>query len=215
MMSDFKEAPLPLRTRDPDDVFTDCVTICPECSSAIEILTINEENSIIEYRCIKENKNYIMSIKEYIEKINKCTIKNRDEVTDKCKDHNMKYICYCFDCNCHLCNECLKTRTHINHRKSNIIEIKPMEIDIVKEVINDYRLKLENIKLEKKTKIMEIEKLLNNEKEREKKKLEKDNILNEEKENEEIEENNKKYLNDIEEIRKKYEREIELRKKKI
>ena len=190
--------------------------MCPNCLSVIEILTINEENSIIEYRCIKENKNYIMSIKEYIEKTNKCKIKNMDEVVDKCKDHNMKYICYCFDCNCHLCNECLKTRTHINHRKSNIIEIKPMEeeIDIVKEVINDYRLKLENIKIEKKNKTMEIEKLLNNEKEREKKKLEKDNILNKEKENEELEENNKKYLIDIEEIRNKYERELQLRKEK-
>ena len=138
-MSDFKEAPLPLRTKDPDDISKNSLTVCPNCLSVIEILTINEENSIIEYRCIKENKNYIMSIKEYIEKIKKCTIKNMNEVGDRCKDHKMKYICYCFDCNCHLCNECLKTRIHINHRKSNIIEIKPMEeeIDVVKDVIND------------------------------------------------------------------------------
>ena len=215
-MSDIKEAPLPLRTRNLDDEFNNSLTICPECLSAIEILTINEENSIIEYRCIKENKNYIMLIKEYIEKINKCKIKNIDEVSDRCKIHKTKYICYCFDCNCHLCNECLKTRIHINHRKSNIIEIKPMEeeIDIVKDVINDYRLKLEKIKLEKKNKIIEVEKLLNNEKEKEKKILEKEDILNKEKENEELEENNKKYLYDIEEIRKKYEREMELRKEK-
>ena len=176
MMSDFKEAPLPFRTRNPDDIFTDGVTVCPECSSAIEILTINEENSIIEYKCTKENKNYIIPIKEYIKKINKCKIKNIDEVSDKCKTHKAKYICYCFDCNCHLCNECLKTRIHINHRKSNIIEIKPMEeeIDIVKDVINDYRLKLENAKIEKKNKTIEMEKLLNNEKEKEKKILEKE-----------------------------------------
>ena len=197
-MSDFKEAPLPLKTKDPDDIFNNSLTICPNCLSVIEILTINEENSVIEYRCIKEKKNYIMSIKEYIEKINKCTMKNIDEVTDKCKDHRMKNICYCFDCNRHLCNECLKTRIHINHRKSNIVEIKPMEeeIDIVKDVINDYRLKLEKIKLEKKNKTIEVEKLLNNEKEKEKKILEKEDILNKEKENEELEENNKKYLYD-------------------
>ena len=110
-----------------DNVFNNRLTICPECLSAVEILTINEEKSLIEYRCIKENKNYNVSIKEYIEKINKCKIENMDEVEDKCKEHNTNYICYCFDCNCHLCNECLKTRNHIKHRKCNIIEVKPME----------------------------------------------------------------------------------------
>ena len=104
-MRDIKEEALPFRTRDSDDELSNNLTICPECLSTIEILSINEEKSILQYRCIKENKNYIISIKEYIEKIKKCTIKNMDEIRDKCKEHKMKYICYCFDCNCHLCNE--------------------------------------------------------------------------------------------------------------
>ena len=194
-MSDHREISLPL-TKEPDDIFNSCVTVCPECSSAIEIIAINEENSIIEYRCIKENKNYILSIKEYIEKIHKCKIINVDEIADRCKIHKIKYICYCFDCNCHLCNECLKTRIHVYHRKSNIIEIKPIEeeIDVVKDVINDYKLKLEDMKMEKKNKTIELGKILNNEREKEKKKFQKEDILNEEQESEELKESNKKYL---------------------
>ena len=40
--------------------------ICHQCSSSIEILSINEDNNSIEFRCTKENKNYIMPIKEYL-----------------------------------------------------------------------------------------------------------------------------------------------------
>ena len=63
------------------------VIICPECSSNIEIISINEENNIIEYRCIKENKNYIISIKEYLEKIKLNKEKNIEKLKDRCKKH--------------------------------------------------------------------------------------------------------------------------------
>ena len=120
--------------------------ICPECSSSIEIKLINEQNNIIEFRCIKENKNYIMPIKEYLEKIKEYKEKNINDLKDKCEIHkNNNYVSYCYECNCHLCDECLKTRIHINHKKSNIIEIKQIEeeINIIKEVIDDYNKKLE------------------------------------------------------------------------
>ena len=41
----------------------------------------------------------------------------------------------------HLCEECLKSRKHINHKKSNMIEIQPIkkELYIIDEVINDYK----------------------------------------------------------------------------
>ena len=63
------------------------------------------------------------------------------------------YVSYCLDCKCHLCVECLKTRVYINHRKSNMIEIQPRkeEIELIKEVINNYKNEkknLENIKKE-------------------------------------------------------------------
>lgn len=54
---------------------------------------------------------------------------------DKCKIHsNNNYLSYCFDCNKHLCKECLITREHFYHNKNSIIEIKPVqqELDIIK-----------------------------------------------------------------------------------
>ena len=110
-----------------EEFINEYLTICPECSSLIEILSINEDNNIIEYRCLKEDKIYIKSIRDYLEKIKENKQKNINELKDICKNHeNQKYVSYCFDCKCHLCEECLKKRNHINHRKNNIIEIKPM-----------------------------------------------------------------------------------------
>ena len=151
--------------------------IFPECSSAIEILSINDNNNIIEFRCLKENKKYTISIKEYLEQIKKNNNKNINELEDICKKHNKdKYICYCFDCNCHLCNECLKTRNHITHRESNIVEIKPIEkeLNIVEEIIEDYKMRLEKLRNDKIEKEKENEILLNKEKEIEIKKLRKE-----------------------------------------
>ena len=131
---------------------------CTECSSIIEILSINEENSIIEFQCLNKDNPHekkIMPLKEYLEKMDK--YKQKGMHNDICNIHNKnnKYVSYCFDCKCHLCNECLKSRTHINHNKNNIIEIKPIqeELDIIKEVIKYYNIKLENLKCEKKLKL--------------------------------------------------------------
>ncbi len=76
---------------------------CTECSSLIDIISINEDNNIIEYKCLnKENSHgkIIMTIKEYLTKIEK--FKNRETNNDICKIHNnKKYVSYCFDCNIH------------------------------------------------------------------------------------------------------------------
>ena len=87
--------------------------------------------------------------------------KNINDLKDKCEKHkNNNYISYCYECNCHLCEECLKTRIHINHKKSNIIEIKPIEeeINIIKEVIKNYNTELKKLKnkKEKENKDLEI-----------------------------------------------------------
>ena len=198
-----------------NNINNEYLTICPECSSSIEILSINEQNNVIEFRCIKNNKNYIMTIKEYLEKIKEYKEKNINNLKDTCQIHNdNKYVSYCFECNCHLCDECLKTRIHINHKKSNIIEISPIkeEINIIKEVIKDYEMRLENKKNEKTTKTKEINDKLNNENNIEKYKLEKIININKEKEKEELEINND--ISDIEEIKRKYENEIRIRRKK-
>ena len=103
---------------------------CPDCCSLIEILSLNEENQILEYKCTKNNhnKNKIL-ISEYLEIIEKNNkLKNTNEFKDQCEIHKNNYFTsYCFNCKNHLCNECLKNGTHINHKKNNIIEIKPID----------------------------------------------------------------------------------------
>ena len=193
---------------------------CPECPSLIEILSIDEENNNIEYNCI--NKRYfhgknIISIKEYLSKMRKFSSEKIN--TDLChihssKNNNNEYVSYCFDCNCHLCNECLKTRTHINHIKNNIIEIKPMkeELKIIEEVIKDYKINLDKLKKEKYTEDKIIENEVNKTKIIEEEKYEKIMQQNKKKEKEEMWLNKKQYMNDIETIKKKYEEEIKIKK---
>ena len=200
-----------------EESIKELLPICPECSSPIEIVAINDNNNTIEYRCLKDKKQYIMAIKQYFDKLENNKKIGINEVNDKCKNHKKEnYVCYCFDCNCHLCNECLKTREHIGHKKSNIIEIKPIkeELNIVEKVIEDYELRLEKIRIEKFNREKENEELSNKEKKIEKEKLNKEIKKNKKKEEKELEINNNNYLNDIEEIKREYENKIKLRKMK-
>ena len=126
---------------------------CTECSSLIELLSINEDKNIIEFKCINKECGVkkTMPINEYFEKMKKHNQKYVNE--DTCRKHSSnKYLSYCFNCNCHLCEECLETREHVGHNKNNIIEIKPRkeELKIIDEVIKDYKIKIENLNNEKK-----------------------------------------------------------------
>ena len=193
---------------------------CSKCSSLIEIISIDEKQSIIEFRCLNKgkvhnNNNIKMPLKEYLETMKKY---NKNEINnDECEIHKSKYLSYCFNCNCHLCKECLKTRKHLNHNKNNIIEIKPIneELNIIKEVINDYENRIENLSKEKQNKISELNKILKHNKYIEKQKN-KINLLNNEKRKiDELKLNKDKYIENINEIIKKYKREIYLRKNKF
>ena len=80
---------------------------CSECSSMIEIISINEENNTKEFNCLNQNnnhsKNNIISLNEYLNKMKKY---NNSKINkDECEIHKNKYISFCFDCNCHLCKE--------------------------------------------------------------------------------------------------------------
>ena len=122
---------------------------CSECSSLIEISSINEEENIIEFKCLNNNDHNIkrMPINDYIENMNKHKKKCINE--DICMEHSShksnKYISFCFECNRHLCKECLGTRDHINHNKNNILEVKPIkeELNIIEEIIKYYKIKFE------------------------------------------------------------------------
>ena len=138
---------------------------CIECSSSIEIISIKD--NYIEYKCINNNHERKILIKEYIEKMKKynnknnnndeCNIHNNNN-NDECNIHNNKYECYCIECNKHLCNECLKLREHIGHNKINIIEIKPneKEINIMKNIIKYYDNKINELEIEKYNKTKDI-----------------------------------------------------------
>ena len=139
---------------------------------------------------------------------------------DICKEHisckNNKFVSFCFDCNCHLCEECLKSRAHICHNKNNIIEIKPIkeELNIVEEVIKYYKNKIEKLKNEKINKIKELDNYLDLEKINEDKKIKNKIEINKKSQAKELKLNHDKYISDIEAIKKRYEKEIKDRENK-
>ena len=209
-------------SKEKQDLINELIPVCPKCLSDIEIISIDEikENEEIshtmKYRCLKENIINNISFKEYIQSIKEKKEKNIDILKDKCEKHqSKKFISYCFDCKGHLCEDCLKTGIHLKHVKNNIIEVKPLEeeLDVVKEVINNYKLRLEKINKEKENKEKEYKELIDKDKKNMEKKL--DNIKEKNKINENIElDNNKrKYILDIDNLKKEFENKIRERKK--
>ena len=189
---------------------------CTECPSLIEIISINENNNILEFKCLNKNNihnndNIIISIKDYL----RLMLKYKNEnLKDLCEIHkNNNYICYCYKCEKQLCKLCLKTKTHMNHKKKIIFELQPdeIELNIVKSKLEEFEKIINKFKIEKQKKIKELNKL-NNYKKNENKIIgdiiEKDKI-NKEKE---LKSNDDKYFNDIKEIKKRFEKEIILRK---
>ena len=123
-----------------------CLYNCSECSSNIEIISLDENN--IEFIC--NNKHNIkIEIKEYLNKMKQYNkIKLND---DKCDVHKKEYLSYCFDCNNHLCKDCLKTGNHKYHYKINIIEILPEDeiLDKIRSLIQKNIIKINKLKKDK------------------------------------------------------------------
>ena len=121
---------------------------CSECSSSVEILSINEKESNIEFKCINNNHKIKMLIKDYLDKMKK--FNNKDLNNDVCKIHNKKYEYYCIDCYEHLCKECLKLKKHINHNKNIILEVQPNEqqLNIINNMIKYYEDNIANLERE-------------------------------------------------------------------
>ena len=180
---------------------------CTECSSIIEILSINENNNIIEFQCLNTHSKKEMRIKEYLEKMN--FYRNKKVNEDICKIHNIdnnKFISYCFDCNLQLCKECLNSKNHINHFKNNIFEIQPniTELEIIKEIIEEYKNEINKLKNEKLYKNNELENYKINEKKIYDEKLRRNKIKKEK----ELKINKDKYFSEIKEIKKVYDGKI-------
>ena len=93
--------PIPKCAEQKNNEIKEYFIICPECSSSIEIILINEQINVIGFRCIKENKNYIMPIKEYLEKIKEYKDKN---INDNYIHNNNLHNYYFYEFHIYLLN---------------------------------------------------------------------------------------------------------------
>ena len=190
---------------------------CTECPSLIEIISLPQDNTFIKFKCLNKDNSHeqSLSIKDYLIKMKKHHNKQLND--DICKVHTNKtekYICYCFKCKNHLCRECLKSRTHLIHNKSNIIEIQPIqeELNIMNEIINVYKNKVEKLKMKKMIFNQNLEKSLNDKKFQLKKKFDEKTQINNKNRNRDLKLNNEKFTLEIEIIKRKYEEEIRIKK---
>ena len=185
---------------------------CSECSSPIEISSINEIQ--IEFKCLNNNHIKKISIKEYLNQMK--AFNNINNNNDMCFIHNNKYECYCLDCNINLCKECLKSSNHINHNLKYIKVIEPekKELNIIENIITYYAEKIEKLEKEKLVKTKE----LNNKLKKYKNKLKKRRKLKIKKNKNNMETEMKlkynEYILNINNIRNKYENELKINKNK-
>ena len=213
--NDSKDAPPPDHINHSNDFL-----ICPECFSSLEIISIDEDNNFLEFKCSKNNhENNKISITQFLKRTKKNDNLNYLNIfKDQCEIHkNNNYTCYCFVCKNHLCDECLQSGIHINHTKNNLIEIKPreQELKIISEFISEHKIKLEKLVKEKEIKTKELNEELKNKTIKEKTLLNNEIKLYNIKNNVELEQNNKKYISGINEIKKKYNEEIKKLKMKF
>ena len=184
---------------------------CSECSSIIEILSIDED--YIEFKC---NNNHIlkMNIKDYLDKMKKY---NSVELNNnKCNAHKEEYIVYCFECNAHLCRECLKLGEHGSHYKINIIEIIPNNeiLSKVKNLIQENKKEIINLNKTQLKATKKTNDLLNNNINKINDTKIKIKEKNNEYEFEELKLNNNNFILGIEGLKKEYENKIKMLKSK-
>ena len=184
---------------------------CSECSSMIEIISINDFDNSLEFKCINNDKhNNKLNIHTYLEKMKK--YKDKKNLYDKCEKHdNNEYQEFCFSCKSHICLGCLKSKMHKTHNKKSFAEDLPSDDDINK-IKNKIKLYYSQIKDIKESKKREYLNELNNNKINEYNKLKEEVKNNKIKKLKELKLNKTRYINDINEIKRKYEREIKLRK---
>ena len=105
-------------------------------SDELKKYDFNENNNIIEFKCINKNDSHQKSLKinQFLEKRKQQKIGNSNINTDTCNEHGQKFMSYCFDCNKHICEKCQNEGNHLLHSKINIIEVEPSNEE--KEILN-------------------------------------------------------------------------------
>ena len=180
---------------------------CSECSSTIEIMKFDENN--IEFKC-NNNHNIKMDIKDYLNKMKKY---NNIKINDKtCEQHGDEYLSYCFDCNMHLCKECLKLGKHSYHYKIILMELiqNGDSLNEIFELIKQNKIKLKDLNIIKN----KTEKKLYNIKDKNineiKNKLNKKKVLNNKKEEKEITTIHYNFEKEIKKLKEEYENKIKI-----
>ena len=106
---------------------------CTQCTSLIEIISLNNKLDEIEFRCLKNSHRIKKKLTDYINDMNSykygVLIKNKCEFAGH---NNCHYEYYCLNCDKHLCKECLESKEHLYHIKFNIMN----EISLKKEEEN-------------------------------------------------------------------------------
>ena len=211
---------LPGATPNPDfqnNIFNNICYNCTKCCSLIEIISINEKDNTIEFICSNQKKPHHIttSIKEYLNKMSGNSSLNQNK--DICEIHKDKYMSFCFDCNKHICKECLKARNHMNHYKNNIIEVQPInsEIVIFKDIIKYYDEVLEKYKTKKIGIKNKLKKILNESINDIKRIKENKIIKNEDMKQKELVKKKKELISEIKKIKDKYKAEIRLKKQEF
>jgi len=80
---------------------------------------------------------------------------NYKEIGFKCLEHPDKVnLCFCDNCQRHLCSKCLKSKEHKNHIKTDFIEIKPSEKEISKfssiiELLQEVKKNIKQVQIDK------------------------------------------------------------------
>ena len=175
---------------------------CIKCDKIICTDCINDH--------LKKNEiNHPNLNKEYI-------IKNNEKEI-KCWLHpSQKNVAFCFDCDIHLCNECMKSKKHMMHRKNTMIEILPADevLNKFKGIIKIYKERSISLKKEKAENESKLYNKLKDD--NEKVKIITDNKIKEIKNelNKEILKNEKLLNNDLNNSKMKYENEVNLVKDK-
>ena len=116
---------------------------CTECSLVIEIISLDDINNILSFKCPKHGQKE-MAIKDYLNNMKKNTFlysicssckKNQNEV------NNNEIFNYCTKCELVLCNNCL-----VNHDQEHDIIKNAIKFGIILgNVLNNKKIKIKNI----------------------------------------------------------------------
>jgi hypothetical protein len=114
---------------------------CTECTSLIEIISLNDQLNEIEFRCLNNSHRIKKALNDYLNEMK--SYQYSASFKTKCESaghNNSNYEYYCLNCDKHLCKICLESKEHLYHIKFNIMS----EISLSKEQDNLIKMFIED-----------------------------------------------------------------------